>query len=379
MTASIDPSQEPRVRGLKFVTRIYRMRVLGTTLSILPIASVLAERSAAWSTWLLLACTALAWPQLAFWLARRARDPVAREFRNLIMDSALGGAWIAAIAVSGAPTAVLLTVLVADRLAAGGWSLVQRASIALVGGFLLVWILSGFPFEPEASLRTRLLTVPFLCAYTVTLSVLTYRLAQRIREQNRELERLNRTDPVMQLPNRPHFEKRAAQELTRFHRTGRPASILLVDVDRFKRINDRHGHGMGDVVLKRIGALLRDGVREIDLAARYGGDEFAVLLVETDAAAAERIAERIRQAAALEVFEAEPGLSCTLSIGVAEVHGDDASLDTWVRAADAALYRAKAAGRNRVVRALRSPPLRASRNPPAPGNGRRDSVPPPTW
>jgi diguanylate cyclase len=129
------------------------------------------------------------------------------------------------------------------------------------------------------------------------------------------------------------------------------AAILLVDVDRFKSINDRYGHGMGDVVLKRIAALLREHVREIDLPARYGGDEFAVLLVDSDVRRAVAIAERILIQARELVFEAEPGLACTLSIGVAELADDHPALEQWVRAADAALYRAKAAGRNRVVAA----------------------------
>src|SRR5690606_23146869 len=141
----------------------------------------------------------------------------------------------------------------------------------------------------------------------------------------------------------------AASELARFHRSSQPATLLLLDVDRFKTINDRYGHGMGDVVLKRIAAILRQSVCGTDLPARYGGDEFAVLLVDTDTAKASQVAERIRSEAERQVFEAEPDLRCSLSIGVATATAQDASLDSWVRAADAALYRAKAAGRNRVV------------------------------
>lgn len=335
-------------RNLQFVARIHRMRMLGTVLCMFPIASVLAERSAPVPYWILLALNVLAWPQVAVRIARHAHDPVAAEFRNLILDSAFGGAWIAAMAVSTAPAAVFASMLTADKIAAGGWRLLARSTPALLAGFVVAWALLGFPFRPTSSPRTLLACIPFMFVYTVALSVLTHLQGRRILEQNRELARLNRTDPVMQLPNRAHFEAVATLELTRFHRLGRPASILLLDVDHFKAINDRYGHGMGDVVLKRVAGLLRNAVRDIDLPARYGGDEFAVLLVDTDTVKARAVAERIRQQAAQQTFDAEPGLACSLSIGTAEISRDDATLEAWVQAADAALYRAKAAGRNRI-------------------------------
>lgn len=341
-------AEELRARDLQFVSRIHRMRLLGTALCMLPIASVLAERGAAWPAWLLLALNVLAWPQLALWACRRARDPAEAQFRCLALDSAFGGAWIAAIALSAAPTAVFATMLTADKVAAGGWGLLKRATLALAVGFAVAWIALGFPYQPESSHRTVLLCFPFMFVYAIALSLLTHRLASRILLQNRELERLNRTDPVMQVPNRPHFEAVATQEMSRVKRSGRPASLLLIDVDHFKGINDRYGHGMGDVVLKRIAGVLRDNVRDIDLPARYGGDEFAVLLVDSDTARAIAVAERIRECAAAQVFDAEPGLACSLSIGIAGLRRDHDTLDAWVRDADAALYRAKAAGRDRI-------------------------------
>lgn len=343
---SID--EDVRPQGLRFVTRIHRMRTLGTLLCLLPIASVLLERSAPAAFWVLLGLNAFIWPHLALWLGRRAADPVAAEYRSLVLDSTFGGAWIAVMAVSTVPTAVFLTLLTADKIAAGGWRLLLRASVALLAGFAVAWALLGFPFAPASSSRTVLAILPFMFIYTVALSTLTRRLREQIVAQNRELLRLARTDPVMQVPNRPHFEAAASRELSRMHRSGRPASLLLVDVDNFKSINDRHGHGTGDVVLKRIAMRLREAVREIDLPARYGGDEFAVLLVDTDRTSAMAVADRIRQQVAQETFPGKPGLTCSLSIGVAEAARHHRTLDAWVHAADAALYFAKAAGKNQV-------------------------------
>lgn len=344
-------AEEFRARGLRFVRRVHRMRMAGTVLCALPIASVLQERAAGEALWILLGLNALAWPQLAHWICRRSGDPVGAQFRCLMLDSAFGGAWIAAMAVSAAPTAVFVTMLTADKIAAGGWGLVRRSSVALALGFALAWTAMGFPFAPEVSQRTLLACVPFLSVYAVALSVLTHRLGRRIANQNRELERLSRTDPIMQLPNRPYFETRALNELSRFRRSGHPATLLLIDIDHFKPINDRYGHGMGDMVLKRVADVLRTSVRDIDLPARYGGDEFAMLLVDTDANRAGQAAERLCAQVSELAFDAEPGLRCSLSIGLAELSRDYETLDQWIRAADAALYRAKAAGRNRVASA----------------------------
>ena len=340
--------QDLRPKGLRFVSRIHRMRMLGTLLCTLPIASVLLEQSASAVFWWLLAANAFLWPQLALWAGRRARDPVAAEFRSLALDSAFGGAWIAVMAASAGPAAVFVTLLTADKIAAGGVRLLARSTVALVAGFAVAWIALGLPFQPVSSTRTLLACLPFMFLYTVALSTLTSRLRGQVVRQNRELQRLARMDPVMQVPNRPYFEALATLELSRFHRSGRCASMLLVDVDHFKVVNDRHGHGMGDTVLKRIAAILRETVRDIDLPARYGGDEFAVLLVDSDRARALAVADRIRQQVSRQVFADHPGLVITLSIGVAEVAPDHTTLDAWVQAADDALYRAKAAGRNQV-------------------------------
>jgi diguanylate cyclase len=347
---------ERRARDLQFVRRVHRMRMLGTVLCALPIASVLAERGVGWPLWAVMVFNAVGWPLLANCLCRRARDPARAQFRCLTLDAAASGAWSAAIAVSLAPTVLFVTMATADKIAAGGWRLVKRSSLALLAGFVLAWGLLGWPFEPRASDRTLLLCIPFLFVYTVALSVVTNRLGQRIRVQNRELERRNRTDPAMQVANRPYFEQVAAEALARFQRTGRPAALVLLDVDHFKQVNDRHGHAMGDAVLQRIAALLRDSVRESDLPGRYGGDEFALLLVDATLPQALEVAERIRRETAALRFDGASSLSCTLSLGVAAASPQDPTLDAWMRSADAALYRAKAAGRNRVVAHAPAPP-----------------------
>ena len=137
--------------------------------------------------------------------------------------------------------------------------------------------------------------------------------------------------------------------LARAQRTGSPLALLLVDVDHFKRVNDSHGHLIGDEVLRALATELRQQVRESDVVGRFGGEEFTVLLPRTDGAGAYGIAERLRaNAASLSVAAADARINVTVSIGVAVLgqHGND--LFELLAAADVALYRAKDAGRDQV-------------------------------
>lgn len=169
--------------------------------------------------------------------------------------------------------------------------------------------------------------------------------------RHRELDELSRMDTLTGLPNRGSFMRVLGEEFAKQARSGRSACVMMCDVDFFKRINDSHGHPVGDAVLARLGRLLGDTVRQpIDVPARFGGEEFVVLLPETTLEDAVRVAERIRGRLAAEPFESEGRpFRVTLSIGIAEACDGDG--EKALREADAALYRAKEAGRDRIVTA----------------------------
>ena len=150
--------------------------------------------------------------------------------------------------------------------------------------------------------------------------------------------------------NRRHFMERAEQELSRAHRYGKPLSMLMLDIDHFKQINDRHGHKVGDTVLKAVADLSQATFRDVDIVGRLGGEEFAALLPETDQPAALEAAERLRAtiANARIPLPGAPPVSFSVSIGVSSMDSPEDNIDALLQRADKALYKAKDSGRNRV-------------------------------
>jgi diguanylate cyclase (GGDEF)-like protein len=171
-------------------------------------------------------------------------------------------------------------------------------------------------------------------------------LRTRLYEQT---ERLATTDGLTGLLNRRTFNAQLHGRLREAQRYDRPLSLLLLDVDHFKKVNDSHGHPAGDAVLRGIARVAQKQARETDIVARYGGEEMALILPETDAPGAAAIAERIRKSVAATPHATEQGpIRVTVSIGLATWPGTGDAAEALLEAADKALYRAKRDGRNRV-------------------------------
>ncbi len=188
------------------------------------------------------------------------------------------------------------------------------------------------------------------------LVALRHDLEQRVSERTRELEDANqrlaevsRTDALTGLPNRRGFLDVVDHELKRSARSGDPCSVVMLDLDHFKEINDRHGHAAGDAVLQAAASRLRGVLRATDVVARWGGEEFIALLPATATEAALAVAEKARRALAASAFEHDGAArTITASFGVAP-HEHGQPFDVTVAAADRALYRAKESGRDRVM------------------------------
>jgi len=172
------------------------------------------------------------------------------------------------------------------------------------------------------------------------------------KEIERRLHELATTDGLTGALSRRAFFAAVEQEAERSSRYGGKMSLMMIDLDHFKKVNDRHGHAAGDRALKLAAQAIRTGLRDIDALGRMGGEEFAVLLPQTTLAGAVEVAERLRKAVAAIAIPVDPQpmtVQLTVSIGVAERPDDETDFDRVLSRADAALYRAKEEGRNRVV------------------------------
>ena len=169
------------------------------------------------------------------------------------------------------------------------------------------------------------------------------------------LETENITDLLMNIYNRRFLESRLPEEFARAKRYALPLSLLILDLDHFKKVNDRHGHQNGDLVLKNLGSIIRRSIRGTDMPVRYGGEEIVVLMPNTRLDNGHALAERLRQRVAgfsflidgrnLETVE----INCTISIGLTAMTEKTGAAQDLLQLADKALYRAKRGGRNRVV------------------------------
>lgn len=327
--------------------RSHALRALGLALGSLMVGTVLLRHHAPALVWVLLVLYVLAWPHVAWLLACRCERPVAADRRLLVVDAAMIGAWIALMQFNLLPSVLLAVMFAMTSVAIGGGGLLLRGIIVQVAGCATVAVLDGLAVDPATRLPELLAAIPLLVVFPMALSVIMHGLAQRVRQQNRVLRQMSTIDGLSGLFNRRHWEDVVNALLTGRHRP--QAVMLLIDIDHFKRVNDQHGHTVGDDVVRLVGAVIRENLREGDLAGRYGGDEFCVVLRDTDAGAAEGVAERIRSRVACALVKGVTGLHCTLSIGVAPGRADFRNAAEWVKEADAALYRAKLSGRNRLV------------------------------
>ena len=169
-------------------------------------------------------------------------------------------------------------------------------------------------------------------------------------QYHEEIYRLMTVDGLTELHNKRFFEEAIEKEVSRSQRYTRELSLVLFDIDFFKRINDTYGHLAGDAVLRQLGTIVRGRLRSHDIAARVGGEEFAILLPEVDRAGAVKLAEELRRLVQQSIFRFEGvRIDVTISLGVTEWSTQIGNVESFIRTADEKLYEAKRRGRNRVV------------------------------
>jgi len=351
----------------------YRNRWLSALLLFATIGSHLADLGAGIPAWLALAATFIVYPHLVYAIGKRSARPLETEIRFMLVDAVLFCAWVGALGFPLWIGFILVVALVLNLMVFRGLAGMMVALGAVAVGLASGWTLTRPELAPATGTLTTALCMLSLFLYLTVFGHDAYARAlqlRRTRDSLRDneqalqgqlaeiqalqarLEKQAERDPLTGLYNRRYLTATMDRELARVRREGRPMSLMLIDVDHFKAINDAHGHQTGDECLIRLATLLRVNTRESDVVCRWGGDEFLVLLPTLPRDGALERAEQYRQAfERLPPPQGDAGRRATLSIGVA-CHPDDAgSANALVAAADEALYRAKEGGRNRVEHA----------------------------
>ncbi|MBI5104203.1 MAG: GGDEF domain-containing protein [Solirubrobacterales bacterium] len=283
-------------------------------------------------------CSGLTWVGALMWALVR-RPP-----QWLLLASIPAGTLLVDAVVAVAEPVALVPFFYLWPMLVGAYFLQRRELLlnylflaASYGVVLVLWV------DPVAR------TVQFLVVLVVlaVVLVLITALKEQLGELVARLHVLATRDPLTGALNRRAFARALDDELARCRRHGGSCALAVLDVDHFKSVNDRYGHASGDDVLRGLAELVASMTRRTDAFARLGGEEFAVLLVESDAEGARAYAETLR--AAIEAAPIPPVGTVTVSVGVAEAASGDVSADALLRSADRALYAAKAAGRNQVV------------------------------
>ncbi|WP_448090580.1 diguanylate cyclase [Pseudomonas azerbaijanoccidentalis] len=336
-------------KGFSLARRLYTSRTLGLALGLLCVSVAMYPLNPAPWVWGLMLFNGLLWPHLAFQWARRAKRPYHAEHRNLLIDAFLGGFWVVAMQFNPLPSATTISMMAMNNVAIGGMRFLLAGTAAQILGVGVGWLIFRPFFIPETSQIQLYACLPLMCFYPLALGWICYRQAYTLGRQKRELLALSRTDSLTGLLNHGAWKDQLEVEFQRCQRQQQGGAIALIDIDHFKSINDTYGHVAGDIVLRQLSKMLKQNLRATDVAGRYGGDEFCVILPDLPLNRAAAAMEALRDRFATLGYEQNPALKVSLSIGLAAFNPRHTDATLWLNDADQALYGAKSTGRNRVI------------------------------
>jgi len=336
-------------KGLSLARRLYTSRTLGLALGLLCVSAAMYPLDPAPWVWGLMVFNGVFWPHVAYQWARRAKVPFHAEHRNILVDAFLGGFWVAAMQFNPLPSVATLSMMAMNNVAIGGLRFLLVGTVAQILGIGIGWLLFTPAFIPTTSPLQMFACMPLLILYPLALGWICFRQATTLGRQKRELLALSRTDSLTGLLNHGAWKDQLEIEFQRCQRQQQGGAIALIDIDHFKTINDTYGHVAGDIVLRQLSKMLKQNLRATDVAGRYGGDEFCVLLPDLPLDSAAAAMDALRDRFATLGYEQSPALKVSLSIGLAAFNPAHADATLWLNDADQALYEAKTTGRNRVI------------------------------
>ncbi|AWB68520.1 diguanylate cyclase AdrA [Saccharobesus litoralis] len=336
-------------QGIGFVKRLYMPRVFGSGLGAISMAAVLQSLGHAWYWWLLLFINGFVWPHVAFTLSRYAVKPYDAEIRNLKLDSLFAAFWLPIMHFNLLPSILIVAWMSFNNISAGGGKLFVRGLTMMLAGIVVGCLIYGLQFNIEPSLTHMYAAVPVLLIYPLFLGYVTYNLSRRLRVQRHKLDRASRLDSLTQLYNRHYWEELVSSEHIKCERHNYKASIVLIDIDGFKQVNDKFGHMAGDKALQMVASCIQENIRQCDELGRYAGEEFGILLTDTSGYQALTLASKLRHKINSLLIPAIEGSHLQVTIGVAEYSATQMEYNDWLTQADQALADAKKLGRNQIA------------------------------
>lgn len=360
------------------VPTYHRVRAIAFAYAFLVCALHVLDRDFTPWVWPLLVLQFLVYPHLVYWRALKSSDPQKTEFDNLLLDMALWGLWMAAL---GFPHWITLTLFMGSAinngLSRGHWGLLRAVLVFGATAGLGVLLLGYEPAPTESSWVTGLCALG-ISAYLMTIGQIAYRrteglrrLREKLRQSEEELQQANanllarlndiqalqnqlqahaNSDPLSGLYNRRYLESTFDREQARCRREGKPLTLMMLDIDHFKAINERYGHLIGDDVIRQIGSLMQACSRKEDVPCRFTSEEFVLLMPNISPEKALERGEQMRNefesiAVPLDLGE----VHATVSIGIAATPEHLINLEELTRRAHLALAAAKRRGRNGVL------------------------------
>ena len=356
----------------------YAMRTMSFMILFIAAAAQIIGSGDNVGLWLFFVALLVVYPHFQYWRASRATNPTKAEIRNLLIDSILLGVFIVAIKFSQWIAFSAITGTLLNNVMHKGWRGIPETAIAMAIGIGIGALVWGFEFAPYTNSYATIFCIICISTYVLAIGHLGFsrniqlrKAREKLQANQRELTAANEIlkqnlmeidelqkqlqsqanrDSLTGLYNRRYLDATLERELSRCHREGKSLAIILCDIDYFKKINDTHGHQAGDEMLMQLGSLLGLMVRVSDVACRYGGEEFLLVLPTMPLDIAQQRAEKLRQVFSETVVEfGEAHLRATISAGVAVYPDHGKTAAELIGSADKALYKAKAAGRNCVV------------------------------
>lgn len=335
--------------GRQFARHGLVLRFIGNLGSFIIFLFWLKHNVLFYGYWILVVSSCLFWPVTAYAHTFFTKNSYLGEWRNIHIDAVLCGTFAAILGFPLAPTCFLFMITAMVFISIAGLAGLLRSLMLFFAAAVAVHVSRGGEIQLATSLDVLAVTLGCIIAFSFYHSFVAYNVMQRRKKQSALLEEISRLDGLSGLHNRGYWESAVQREFDECALSSKSSVILLIDIDHFKQINDGKGHVVGDTVIGVLGRMIKQSIRPQDIAGRYGGDEFGIILCDIDVERASEIAERLRE----NIYknscdENGVGIHFTVSVGVQGFSNAFKAYSSWVAAADDSLYAAKDSGRNRV-------------------------------